>query len=219
MVALGSLLYLVIIAYSPSSRPANLDQCTVLILCSWMGPMMHLLLLRLLPRATYTRHRTQIILLFRAFYIGATSVNGFGLCGVGPLAEKKGAVAAVFHGTPYSPAAAGAVGFGEPGGFGDASSSSSNRCPLESPFSAMLWRSGVIGLIWWPAAFPLPFRHHVPLQAASVALYISTLAPTVCSTMHGVRSGRAVLSAIRGFGDAFTTQVSSSCWTASGLIV
>jgi hypothetical protein len=155
--------------------------------------MLHLLLLRLLPRATYRRHRTHIILLFRAFYIGATSVNGFGMCGVGPLQDKKGAGAAALHMPLQLSAAAG-------GG----------RCHLESPYSAILWRSGVIGLIWWPAAFPLPFRHHVPVQAASVALYISTLARTVCSTMHGVRSGLAVLDAIRRFGNSFSMQLLSA---------
>jgi hypothetical protein len=198
MVALGSLLYLIVMAYSPSSRPANVDKCTVLILCSWMGPMLHLLLLRLLPRATYSRHRTHIILLFRAFYIGATSINGFGMCGVGPLQDKLGAGAAALQ-MPLQPSAAAA-----------AHAAGGGRCPLESPYSAILWRSGVIGLIWWPAAFPLPFRHHVPVQAASVALYISTLAPTVCSTMRGVRSGLAVLDAIRRFGNSFSMHLLSS---------
>lgn len=161
--------------------------------------MLHLLLLRLLPRTTYSRHRTHIILLFRAFYIGATSVNGFGMCGVGPLQDKKGAVAAALQ-MPLQPSAASAAAQAAGGG----------RCPLESPYSAILWRSGVIGLIWWPGAFPLPFRHHVPVQAASVALYISTLAPTVCSTMHGVRSGLAVLDAIRRFGSGFSAHLLSS---------
>lgn len=225
MVALGSLLYLAVIAYSPASRPANVDQCTALILCSWVGPITHLLLLRLLPRATYSAHRTAIILAFRATYVGVTSINGFGLCGVGPLQEKKAlqGVAAPYGfvgGTDHQGgatadgllAAAGWEGAAAAAAAAAADSISfscrqQQRCALESPFSAMLWRSGVIGLIWWQAAFPLPLRHHVPLQAASTALYIATLAPTVCGTLQGVRAGRGVLAAIRTIGDAFASQV------------
>lgn len=220
MVALGSLLYLAVIAYSPASRPANVDQCTALILCSWVGPITHLLLLRLLPRATYSAHRTAIILAFRATYVGVTSVNGFGLCGVGPLQEKKTVVAAALQGVvPFGfvgdhqgGAADGLLAAGWEGAAAAADSISiscrqQQRCALESPLSAMLWRSGVIGLIWWQAAFPLPLRHHVPLQAASTALYIATLAPTVCGTLQGVRAGRGVLAAIRTIGDSCASQV------------
>jgi hypothetical protein len=216
MVALGSLLYLIIVSYSPSSRPANVDKCTLLIICSWLGPSAHLLLLRLLPRAAYVRHRTHIILAMRTFYIAATSVNGFGLCGVGPLQEKKHAVAVAFQShnpwhsaasSALDAAAAAAATFASADPFasgvypealggggvsdnlnstlsiassvassigssmggsvlGSSSSSSSGgaRCPAESPFSAMLWRSGIIGLIWWGCAFPLPFSTHVPMQ-------------------------------------------------------
>jgi hypothetical protein len=237
MVALGSLLYRAVIAYSPASRPANVDHCTALILCSWVGPISHLLLLRLLPRATYSAHRTAIILAFRATYVGATSINGFGLCGVGPLQEKKAAVAAALQGVaPFGYAGSDQIPAADGGGLLTAAAAAAaaaasgswegaaaaaaaalvdgarqqqqQRCALESPFSAMLWRSGVIGLIWWQAAFPLPFRYHVPLQAASTALYIATLAPTVCGTMQGVRAGRSVLAAIRAVGDGFASQVS-----------
>jgi hypothetical protein len=137
----------------------------------------------------------------RTFYIAATSVNGFGLCGVGPLQEKKHVLAVAFHthsaasSVMDAAAAAAAATLGGPdavfgvypealggGGGGDSlnsarsiassigssvlgsSSSSGARCPAESPFSAMLWRSGIIGLIWWGCAFPLPFSTHVPMQ-------------------------------------------------------
>jgi hypothetical protein len=179
--------------------------------------MVHLLVLRLLPPATYSRNRTHIILLLRAFYIGATSINpfGFGMCGVGRLKEEdKVAVAAALQAPLQSlqsttaeaaPAVAAAAAAG-------------GHCPLESPFSAMLWRSGVIGLVWWSAAFPLPFRQHVPVQAVSTALYIATLAPTVCTTMQGVRSGKEVLAAIQGFGSGFAAQLLAAMGIPGGAI-
>jgi hypothetical protein len=52
MVAFGSALYALIAAFLPAVRPAAVDHCTRLIICSWAGPAMHLLLLRCLPRAT-----------------------------------------------------------------------------------------------------------------------------------------------------------------------
>jgi hypothetical protein len=216
MVGLGTLLYLVIMAFIPSSRPANVDKCTVLIVCSWLGPMAHLLLLRLMPPATYSRNRTHIILLLRAFYIGATSINpfGFGMCGVGPLKEEdKVAVAAALQAPLQSLQSTAAAAAGPA-----AAAAAGGHCPLESPFSAMLWRSGVIGLVWWSAAFPLPFKQHVPLQAASTALYITTLAPTVCTTMQGVRSGKAVLAAIRGFGSGFAAQLLAAMGIPGGAL-
>jgi len=217
MVALGSLLYVIVAAYSPGSRPANVDKCSLLILCSWLGPTAHLLLLRLLPRAVYVRNRTRIILLLRVFYIGATSVNGFGLCGVAPIQDKKATVVAALQ-MPLpllqqqqaaAAATAQGLGAGSP-----AHSPAGGGCSQESPFSALFWRSGVIGLNWWSAAFPLPFAHHIPVQAASVALYVNTLAHAVCSTMHGVRSGGRVLATIHHWARALSSQLMAAVGAA-----
>lgn len=218
MVALGSLLYVIVAAYSPGSRPANVDKCSLLILCSWLGPTAHLLLLRLLPRAVYVRNRTRILLLLRAFYIGATSVNGFGLCGVGPIQDKKAAVVAalqmpLLQQQQQQQAAAAATAQGLGAG-SPAHSAAAGGCSLESPFSALFWRSGVIGLNWWSAAFPLPFAYHIPVQAASVALYVNTLAHAVCSTMHGVRSGGLVLATIHHWARALSSQLMAAVGAA-----
>ncbi|WIA32610.1 hypothetical protein OEZ86_003413 [Tetradesmus obliquus] len=143
MVASGSLLYLIITA--AGIKATTVDCCSSLILCSWIGPAAHLLLLWLLPPAAYLRHRAIITLGFRLFYLAATSVNGFAVCGVGPI------------------------------GLSTASNSSSVQ--LESPMSALLWRSGVIGLIWYAGAFPLLFWQHLLVQSGFLLTYWRTLSP------------------------------------------
>lgn len=161
MVASGSLLYLIITA--AGIKATTVDCCSSLILCSWIGPAAHLLLLWLLPPAAYLRHRAIITLGFRLFYLAATSVNGFAVCGVGPI------------------------------GLSTASNSSSVQ--LESPMSAFLWRSGVIGLIWYAGAFPLLFWPHLLVQSGFLLTYWRTLSPAVCSTIQRIQYGPESIAA------------------------
>lgn len=133
MVASGSLLYLIITA--AGVKATTVDCCLSLIVCSWLGPAAHLGLLWLLPHNVYQQHRAMITLGFRLFYLLATSVNGFGVCGVGPI-----------------------------GSLSLTSKSVGTELQLESPMSAFLWRSGIIGLIWYAGAFPLLFWQHALVQ-------------------------------------------------------
>jgi hypothetical protein len=63
MVAIGGLVRFIggIIA----QRPCHLDGCDLLLWGSLMGPLSHLLLLHLIPAATYQQHRKAIILAYR----------------------------------------------------------------------------------------------------------------------------------------------------------
>jgi hypothetical protein len=160
MVASGSLLYLTITA--AGVKATTVDCCGSLILCSWMGPAAHLALLWLLPRSVYQRHRAVITLVFRGFYLAATSINGFAVCGVGPI------------GVPAA---------------------TNSSVQLESPMSAFLWRSGIIGLIWYAGAFPLLFWQHLLVQSAFLAAYWSTLSPMVCSTISHIQYGPETVAA------------------------
>ncbi|KAF8056110.1 DEGP9 [Scenedesmus sp. PABB004] len=53
----------------------------------------------------------------------------------------------------------------------------------ESALSALAWRSGVIGLLWYGCAFPLAWPQHVGATAAFLAAYWSRLSPVVCATL------------------------------------
>jgi hypothetical protein len=154
MVASGSLLYLIITA--AGVKATTVDCCGNLILCSWMGPAAHLALLWLLPHSVYQRHRAVITLAFRVFYLAATSINGFAVCGVGPI------------GVPAA---------------------SNSSVHLESPMSAFLWRSGIIGLIWYTGAFSLLFWQHLLVQSAFLVAYWHTLSPIVCSSISSIQYG------------------------------
>jgi hypothetical protein len=63
---------------------------------------------------------------------------------------------------------------------------------LESPFSALLWRPGVIALVWHAAAFRLPFWQHVAVQGATAAAYCACLAEPVCASLASVQYGAAL---------------------------
>jgi hypothetical protein len=160
MVASGSLLYLIITA--AGVKATTVDCCGSLILCSWIGPAAHLALLWLLPRSVYQRHRALVTLAFRVFYLAATSINGFAVCGVGPIGS---------------------------------SAVTNSNVQLESPMSAFLWRSGVIGLIWYAGAFPLLFWQHLIVQSVFLLAYWRTLSPIVCSSIQRIQYGPESIAA------------------------
>jgi hypothetical protein len=61
--------------------------------------------------------------------------------------------------------------------------------------SAFLWRSGIIGLIWYAGAFPLLFWQHLLVQSAFLAAYWRTLSPMVCSTISRIQYGPETVAA------------------------
>jgi len=140
MVASGSLLYLLICTFIPSRRLNNIDDCSSLIICSWLGPAAHLTLLQLLPAAAYQRHRTAVTVGLRAFYLLATTINGFGRCGVGSLAGPYSTQSSSYTTSSAAPSAAILVASGQ---------ELAGSMQLETLFSAFLWRSGLIGLLWY----------------------------------------------------------------------
>ncbi|WIA23174.1 hypothetical protein OEZ86_010066 [Tetradesmus obliquus] len=53
----------------------------------------------------------------------------------------------------------------------------------ESLFSAGVWRSGLVGLLWYAGAFPLLFWQHCLVQAVFLLAYWSSLAPAVVRSL------------------------------------
>jgi hypothetical protein len=66
---------------------------------------------------------------------------------------------------------------------------------LESPFSAFLWRTGIIALLWHGAAFRLPFKQQLYLQSFAAMAYALFLPEAVCSSLGGVHRGESTVLA------------------------
>jgi hypothetical protein len=91
MIATGSLLYVCIFALLPQQhkqyhKPSN--SCGELILISWLGCGLHLVLLLLLPEQQYVRRRTGITLVLRLLYLLGTA-RSYGQCHVGRAATHE----------------------------------------------------------------------------------------------------------------------------------
>lgn len=68
----------------------------------------------------------------------------------------------------------------------------------ETPFSALFWRSGVVGLLYYAAAFLLLWHHFLPVQLAFWAAYTSRLTTRVCATTTHSSVIAAALRAVHG---------------------
>ncbi|KAF8071342.1 hypothetical protein HT031_001426 [Scenedesmus sp. PABB004] len=69
----------------------------------------------------------------------------------------------------------------------------------ESAMSALIWRSGVIGMAWFAGAFPLTFWQHLLVHSGMLAVY-SSLAPLVCGGVAHVQHGPAAVAAVAAAG-------------------
>jgi hypothetical protein len=65
----------------------------------------------------------------------------------------------------------------------------------ESPFSAFLWRTGIIAMLWHGAAFRLPFMEHLMMQSFAAMAYGLFLAEDVCASLPIVNNGDTVVLA------------------------
>lgn len=65
----------------------------------------------------------------------------------------------------------------------------------ESPFSALLWRTGIIAMLWHGAAFRLPFKEHLMAQSFAAMAYGIFLAEDVCESLPTVKNGDTIVLA------------------------
>lgn len=66
---------------------------------------------------------------------------------------------------------------------------------LESPVSALLWRTGIIALLWHGAAFRLPFKQQLYIQSFAAMAYALFLPEAVCNSLAGVDRGESTVLA------------------------
>lgn len=65
----------------------------------------------------------------------------------------------------------------------------------ESPFSAFIWRTGIMSLFWHSMAFRLPFTQHFWMQSATAMAYVLLLAGDVCAELGDVQHGPQIVLA------------------------
>lgn len=89
-----------------------------------------------------------------------------------------------------------------------------NGAQTESPFSAFLWRTGIIAMLWHGGAFRLPFRQQLYLQSIAAMAYTMFLAEPVCQSLPAIQHGQhTVLVAHR------ILQACASVWRCLAFIV
>lgn len=150
MVAPGLVVLLLAASVMPHLWAPGVQGCVLLTATTTPVLLLHLGLLHTLAPARYSAIRLPLVTALRLLYL-LSSAAGLGTCSsVTSWGEQQ------------------------PGG-------SCGAAPTtESPFSALLWRTGLISLVWHAAAFRLPFNRHLALQAAAAVACALLLAEPAC---------------------------------------